>query len=178
SRPVVKVKSSLSFSSESKQIILEEKNCTLKDASKVTCMTLTACLEYNGIGVDQQTELNVQILLDSKKPKSPRMFFLSEEGKNVINQTLGLKEGIQFCKSMFIYVKPNLRDKLTSLEAEMRYSLIEQKQTGRRRLSHTLAPILDMDDDLSLVSRDSVSIQKNCGKDNVCIPNLKLTSVP
>uniref|UniRef100_A0A8D8XF03 Integrin alpha-PS2 n=1 Tax=Cacopsylla melanoneura TaxID=428564 RepID=A0A8D8XF03_9HEMI len=188
SRPVVKVKSTLSFSSESKQIILEEKNCTLKDASKVTCMTLTACLEYNGVGVDPQTalhsplqgktELNVQILLDSKKPKSPRMFFLSDEGKNVINQTLLLIKGTQFCKSMFIYVKPNLRDKLTSLEAEMRYSLLEQKASGRRRLSHTLSPILDMDDELGLVSRDSVSIQKNCGKDNVCIPNLKLTSVP
>ncbi|XP_026679431.1 integrin alpha-PS2-like [Diaphorina citri] len=99
SRPVVKVKSSLSFSSDSKQIFLEEKNCTLKDYSKVTCLTLTACLEYNGVGVDPQTELNVQILLDSKKPKSPRMFFLSDEGKNVINQTLLLIKGTQFCKS-------------------------------------------------------------------------------
>ncbi|KAI5709932.1 hypothetical protein M8J75_004281 [Diaphorina citri] len=178
SRPVVKVKSSLSFSSDSKQIFLEEKNCTLKDYSKVTCLTLTACLEYNGVGVDPQTELNVQILLDSKKPKSPRMFFLSDEGKNVINQTLLLIKGTQFCKSMFIYVKPNLRDKLTSLEAEMRYSLFEQKQSARRRLKSDLAPILDLDDESGLVSRDSVSIQKNCGKDNVCIPDLRLTSVP
>lgn len=67
---------------------------------------------------------------------------------------------------------------MTSLEAEMRYSLFEQKQSARRRLKSDLAPILDLDDESGLVSRDSVSIQKNCGKDNVCIPDLRLTSVP
>ncbi len=48
----------------------------------------------------------------------------------------------------------------------MRYSM----QT--RRTSSALPPILDQD--APLVQRDSISIQKNCGRDNVCIPDLQL----
>lgn len=60
----------------------------------------------------------------------------------------------------------------------MRYSLVEQVVSTSQRLNRQLFPILDLDDEAGLVSRDSVSIQKNCGKDNVCIPDLKMTAVP
>lgn len=77
-----------------------------------------------------------------------------------------------------LHFQPLVRDKLTSLEAEMRYSLVEQVVSTSQRLNRQLFAILDLDDEAGLVSRDSVSIQKNCGKDNVCIPDLKMTAVP
>lgn len=104
-RPVVKMQSSLQFISESKQISLEDRTCSLKDTTEVSCLQLSTCLEYSGIGVDKNLDFDVQLLLDSKKPKSPRMFFLSEEGKNVMNQSLRLEKGTRFCKNMNVYIK-------------------------------------------------------------------------
>ena len=62
-------------------------------------------------------------------------------------------------------MQPDLRDKLTPLDAEMRYSM-------HLRRTSSLPPILDQD--APPVQRDSISIQKNCGRDNVCIPDLQL----
>jgi hypothetical protein len=47
---------------------------------------------------------------------------------------------------------------------------------GRRRVTRSLVPVLDQSKDS--VRRDSISIQKNCGPDNTCIPDLKLTVTP
>lgn len=75
--------------------------------------------------------------------------------------------------------QPNIRDKLTTLETEMRYSLrsgATQWSTTRRRFQRGLTPVLDLNEPLS--RKDSISIQKNCGKDNVCIPNLRIIATP
>ena len=71
-----------------------------------------------------------------------------------------------------VYVTPNIRDKLTSLDAEMRMSLDEERyeDTRPRDPKLPLRPILG-----STTSRkDSLSIRKNCGPDNVCIPDLQM----
>ena len=52
-KPVVKVDATISFAGEGKQIGLDEKNCTLKDKTKVPCIQLSSCLEYDGVGVDK-----------------------------------------------------------------------------------------------------------------------------
>jgi hypothetical protein len=53
SKPVVRVKSKLSFSSAlNKQVNLEEKGCTLRDLTAVTCLPLSLCMEYDGEGAD------------------------------------------------------------------------------------------------------------------------------
>nr|CAD7257446.1 unnamed protein product [Timema shepardi] len=108
---------------------------------------------------------DVQFVLDSKKPKSPRLFFLAHEGKHIMN---------------FTY-RPTIRDKLTPLEVELRYSLKSNTQsqlsdTSRRRVSRSLAPILDLDQEQ--IARDSISIQTNCGINNICIPDLYLLAKP
>uniref|UniRef100_A0A1B0DMU4 Uncharacterized protein n=1 Tax=Phlebotomus papatasi TaxID=29031 RepID=A0A1B0DMU4_PHLPP len=71
----------------------------------------------------------------------------------------------------------NIRDKLTSLEVEMKYNLRSQSppplqsiQSRRRRAA--LEPILDHN--LGLIQRDSIHIQKNCGPDNECIPDIRV----
>lgn len=53
SKPVVRVKSKLSFPhTANKQINLDEKGCTLRDRTAVTCTQLAICMEYDGVGAD------------------------------------------------------------------------------------------------------------------------------
>ncbi|XP_069683383.1 integrin alpha-PS2 isoform X1 [Periplaneta americana] len=170
-RPVVKLKAYVNFRNDSKQISLDTKGCTLRDRTQVVCTNLSACLEYSGVGVDRKLDFEVQFLLDSKKPKSPRLFFLSQPGSNALSYTLRLDKDALLCKTYTVYIKEDIRDKLTPLEAEMRYTL-----AGRRRVTRSLVPILDQSQDA--VRRDSISIQKNCGPDNICIPDLQLSVTP
>jgi hypothetical protein len=69
-------------------------------------------------------------------------------------------------------VIPNIRDKLTSLDAETRMSLEEERiPDGRRRDPRIpLRPVLGM----TTSRKDTLSIRKNCGPDNICIPDLHL----
>jgi len=47
----------------------------------------------------------MQLVLDAKKTKSSRMFFLSEENRNVLNNSLTLEKNVQFCKRFNVYLK-------------------------------------------------------------------------
>jgi len=47
----------------------------------------------------------MQLVLDAKKPKSPRMFFLLEENRNVLNHSLTLDKNDQSCKTFNVYLK-------------------------------------------------------------------------
>ncbi|XP_008181266.1 integrin alpha-PS2 [Acyrthosiphon pisum] len=174
SRPVAQMTTSVYFKSENKQIALERRECTTKDGTLVPCLFLSTCLQYTGIGVDDQLNIEMQLVLDAKKPKSPRMFFLLEENRSVLNHSLTLDKNDQSCKTFNVYLKNNVRDKLTPLEAELRYRIIEEN----RKFTRTLTPVIDLDNELFAVSRDSISIQKNCGGDNICIPNLRLIATP
>lgn len=50
---MVRVKSKVSFPHASnKQINLDEKACTLRDRTAVTCTQLAICMEYDGVGAD------------------------------------------------------------------------------------------------------------------------------
>ncbi|XP_021948515.1 integrin alpha-PS2 isoform X2 [Folsomia candida] len=168
SKPVVRVKSKLSFSSAlNKQVNLEEKGCTLRDLTPVTCLPLSLCMEYDGEGADDVIDFNVQYNLDSKKSKDPRMFFLNQEGRNILNETVRLTKRKQHCTSQQVYLRPHIRDKLTSLEAELKCSMRESRYQQR-----DLQPVIDVT--TSSAEKDSISIQKNCGQDNICVPDLRL----
>lgn len=72
----------------------------------------------------------------------------------------------------------DMRDKLTPLEAEMKYSLVDETSAiGRIRnpRSH-LRPALDLNSPPS--RKDSIIVQKNCGPDNICIPDLDISIDP
>lgn len=104
-RPVVKLDASVLLLGDGKQISLEERNCSLKDRTRVSCIQMRSCLSYGGVGVHQVLDFEIQFVLDSKKSKSPRMFFLSDEGKSIMNQTLRLERGQRVCKNNFVYLK-------------------------------------------------------------------------
>lgn len=54
SRPVAQMTTSVYFKSDNKQISLESRECTTKDGTRVPCLFLSTCLQYTGLGVDDQ----------------------------------------------------------------------------------------------------------------------------
>lgn len=164
------------FSAENKLINLEERNCTVKGLP-VTCTKFKYCLKYSGLNLPSTLDLEVSWVLDSRKTRNPRMFFKLDETKNIRNSTMRLYRGRQECNHAEVYIADGIRDKLTPLEVEMRYNLRQastsySSSTLPRRIRDDPLPILDQNE--GTMQKDSINIQKNCGPDNVCIPDLKL----
>ncbi|EFX79732.1 hypothetical protein DAPPUDRAFT_304328 [Daphnia pulex] len=179
SRPVVYLNTvDINYDVESKQIDLENKNCSLFDGTAVACVPLTLCFEYSGRGVNNREEVMVQLILDSKSPKNPRLHFLSEENKSSLNETYQLAKGQRACRTYTVYVRPLIRDKLTPIESEVRYSLREVTDTRRGgatqagRSRRSLPPVLGAE---APSKTDVIVIQKNCGPDNICVPDMQVT---
>lgn len=84
-----------------------------------------------------------------------------------------LNRGKTECRIERVYIADNIRDKLTPLEVEMRFKMKENNQVTQQRVKRAaLEPIIDQN--RGTVERDAINIQKNCGPDNVCIPDLRL----
>ena len=67
----------------------------------------------------------------------------------------------------------SVRDKLTPLVAEVHYSLVTRKPGQGRG---ELWPVLNLD--TPPLATDVLAIQKNCGGDDVCVPDLQITARP
>lgn len=176
SRPVAAVNTKTSFVNPSKLINLEEKNCqSIRDGKRFTCTDITTCWSYTGEYLPGALEFDVSWVLDAKKPKSPRMFFLNDEGRNIRNSTIRLDYGKTLCNNVSVYLIDNIQDKLTPLEVETRYNLRSSRSemsSNVRRRRDPLEPVIDQNREI--VQRDAINIQKNCGPDNICEPDLRL----
>lgn len=176
SRPVAFIDASTTFQSENKQISLDNLQCTLpRSQKKVPCTIVESCVRYFGTNLPATIDLEIMWVLDSKKSRQPRMFFVRNEIHNVQNQTMRLLRGQRNCVNETVYIAEGIRDKLTPLEVEMKYDMRKQLPLSAphvRRPRSVLEPVLDHNQDL--VQKDSINIQKNCGPDNECIPDLSL----
>ncbi|XP_043072004.1 integrin alpha-PS2 [Drosophila grimshawi] len=176
SRPVAAVNAETVFSSTTKLISLDDRSCELKrDRKQVPCMPLSTCWSYTGRYLPNQLDFEVSWLLDAKKIRNPRMFFIRDEGKNIRNQTIRLTYGQRYCLNETVYLMDSVKDKLTPLEVEARYNLRSSRPLEPlvRRRREALEPVIDQNREIIL--RDSINIQKNCGPDNICEPDLALT---
>lgn len=57
------------------------------------------------LNIKQFADLEVSWILDSKKQRKPRMFFLSDEGKNIRNSTMRLNRGKTECRDERVYLE-------------------------------------------------------------------------
>lgn len=55
------------------------------------------------------TDFVIQFLLDTKKTKDVRMFFLEDEGRSIKNHTERLYHNSRFCKTQTVYIKVRWR---------------------------------------------------------------------
>ncbi|XP_013180583.1 PREDICTED: integrin alpha-PS2-like isoform X2 [Papilio xuthus] len=167
SRPVVKVMAGVKFTGASKLISMSEKNCRLTNGTQVSCAHLMYCLSYNGINVDQQIDFEVTLDLDSRQKSNKRMFVFDTRQSTYTTHILLTKEQEE-CREMEVYLDEEIRDKLSPIEVKMSYELVTQPS------GEVVPPVLDRTK--SIVQTDSLNIQKNCGPDNICIPDLSMAA--
>lgn len=168
SAPVVHMVAEISFERESKQIDLDKMECTLEDRkTMVPCVPVTVSLRYTGIGVPNKLEFELEYVLDSKKEKNKRMYFIGDETKTMRTTKIEMLKERAFKDRFKVYIPgAHIKDKLTSLEVQVRYRLAESASSGQG-----LNPVLGHGDHLAA---DSCNIMKECGADNICIPDLAI----
>ncbi|CAK9302561.1 unnamed protein product [Gordionus sp. m RMFG-2023] len=168
SRPIITAHIDLKL--EPEILSLDDQSCSLIDGTLVPCSVLTICVKYEGIGSPPQLDLKIDTKLDMTKTYGMRSFMLSDEGNTKASEIVRLVAQTSWCKSSYIYLKRDIRDKLSPITIQVTTSLIEQNFAYQ-----TLKPVLD-----SLIPslvKKLLHILKDCGSDNICDPNLSLISV-
>ena len=106
--------------------------------------------------------------------------YLAHAPRNVASQYFQTRKKWMILCLNPTFVQPNIRDKLTSLEARLSVQLPASRADlspvlGLATAAAEFQSLSGLPQDISLVTRDSVSIQKDCGEDNLCVPDLRLT---
>uniref|UniRef100_A0A8C1YGD7 Integrin, alpha V n=1 Tax=Cyprinus carpio TaxID=7962 RepID=A0A8C1YGD7_CYPCA len=165
-RPVISVNTTLDISP---QILNpEDKSCTLPGTTtKVSCFTVKYCLKANGKGAPSSLHFQVDLTLDRLKHKGAikRVQFLHNKMPNYSkNMTVSNSQG-QACEELqaFLIDDSEFRDKITPISVFMEYSLNYKAAADKTGL----LPILGT----------AAHILLDCGEDNICKPDLKLSVV-
>ncbi|GIY23455.1 integrin alpha-PS2 [Caerostris darwini] len=171
SRPVIQTIANLKINPE--KINLDEKSstsCKLYDGAIVSCVVVSFCLEFTGYGIPPSLGFMYRMRLDVENQAS-RVFFLTDENQNEQNVSVHLRKESRYCKSIYVYLQNNVRDKLTPITVEVTYHLYDPFPDLLE-----LKPILNQNRPNNLTKQ--INIQKNCGKDNICIPDVKIQVFP
>ncbi len=170
--PVVHMEAIISYERPSKQIDLDDLSCKLSDRrTSVPCVFVSVSLKYTGMGVPNLLEFDLEYLLDAKKDKQKRLFLLDAEGTSSMTKRIQIRKEQEYKDRFRVYLLgPNIKDKLTSLDVQVKYSLAD---TNVRR--GELVPVLRLG---NYMASDSLNIQKDCGPDNKCVPDLSLSIKP
>ncbi|KRZ93031.1 Integrin alpha pat-2, partial [Trichinella sp. T8] len=115
-------------------------------------------------------DFRIIVSLDPKKGISSRARFL--ESHSVTQLTLDsvpIRKGERWCERRYVYVLDDIRDKLNPITVQVNYSIVDEGYMERQ-----LRPVMDAYIP-SMISGE-INIQKDCGKDNICIPDLQMTA--
>ncbi|KAM4687696.1 integrin alpha-8 [Discoglossus pictus] len=153
----------------------ENKTCQLPNSETlVTCFTVRACATVSGQGIPRKIVLKAELELDWLKQKGAvkRTLFLEN---NQAHQPLSLlieKEKLFQCQNFVVYLRDEteFRDKLTPITVNLNYSLDESAFSG----DLDLKPILNRYKEASVQEQAHILVE--CGDDNMCIPDLKLSA--
>ncbi|XP_019410115.1 PREDICTED: integrin alpha-IIb isoform X1 [Crocodylus porosus] len=146
----------------------EEKTCTMPDSkTPASCFSIEICVNMLGKSIPEEIKLNANLQLDRMKQKSGKRIFLLKPQESTLTLKLS-KEGPPFCHSFSAYLRDeaDFKDKLSPIVVS---------------INLTLAIPLDTED-LGLVLYGDTLVQKqtrivlDCGEDNVCIPDLRLSA--
>ncbi|KAJ8004490.1 hypothetical protein DPEC_G00136820 [Dallia pectoralis] len=171
-RPVISVNATLDISP---QILNpEDKSCKLPDGvTQVSCFKVKYCLKASGKGAPATLKFQVDLVLDRLRPKgaNKRVLFLhSKTFQYSKNMTVSNGQA-PTCEEQEAYLIEEFRDKITPIAVLMEYKLDYQQaadQTG-------LLPILDLSVPTNISKQAHILL--DCGEDNICKPDLKLSVV-
>ncbi|XP_052258576.1 integrin alpha-8-like isoform X2 [Dreissena polymorpha] len=173
SRPVVRVTPTISIQPQNITLSPEFETCVVgtgTQQTKVQCITVYACLLYDGVGVPDRLDFTLNIKFDSLKNDTSRVYFIHSTGLREESKTLSAYKGKQECFTYFAYLVKNIRDKLTPIVVDYSFDVIKKVSRSRREVQ----PILNQR--IPTTVRAEASIMKNCGPDNVCIPDLRISA--
>nr|XP_055070850.1 integrin alpha-V isoform X1 [Misgurnus anguillicaudatus] len=173
-RPVISVNSTLDISP---QILNpEDKSCTLPGSTnKVSCFTVKYCLKASGKGAPSSLNFQLDLTLDRLKHKGAikRVLFLHNQKSHYSkNMTVSNNEGMS-CEELQAYLidDSEFRDKITPIAVFMEYSLDYKTAADKTGL----LPIIDQSTPTNVTKQAHILL--DCGEDNICKPDLKLTVV-
>ncbi|KIH63640.1 integrin alpha [Ancylostoma duodenale] len=176
---------------DSVTINVEDKNCDV-DAKigKQSCRTINTCLRYEGKGdTPNDLEFTLRYNLDDHSPE-PRAYFLSRDVKtdrditvakesktkdhpNIIERRVRLEKNRQKCVKQRFFASSTMRDKLSPIHWSVNYTYHESR--SGKLSGNQLEPAIDTTVPLSFENK--INIANNCGKDDLCVPDLKVQAV-
>ncbi|CAF0808563.1 unnamed protein product [Adineta steineri] len=160
SRPVLHVQTKLQHNSPSIPL-----NCTLH--SDNSCFLLTVCIYLNeqNYQYSKSDTLTYELQLDKDKNPADQRLFFRESFKSIKKRHFKMSDRI--CHDYSLYMKDDVNDKLKPIRLQINYVLSS-------KLDANIVPsILDP---TNSTFDYNIPIQKDCGYDDICIPNLHLTT--
>ena len=148
---------------------------------------LRFCLKFNGkLPQHNNIDLKVRLQLDAKSGANPRAFFsrkdlekkrgvtvdshaVSREQPDIIEQHVTLTKGREQCETFDVYVPDTIRDKISPIIININYTYQEKRVQG-----DGLEPAIDTTEGQSFVTE--LTIEKDCGDDNICVPDLQINA--
>uniref|UniRef100_A0AAY4EMZ5 Integrin alpha-2 domain-containing protein n=1 Tax=Denticeps clupeoides TaxID=299321 RepID=A0AAY4EMZ5_9TELE len=173
-RPVISVNTTLDITPQILNPV--EKSCTLPGTSSlVSCFRVKYCLKARGRGAPSSLNFQIDLVLDRLKHKGAvkRVLFLhSRQSQYSKNMTVSNGRG-PACEELEAYLidDSEFRDKITPIAVFMEYKLdygMAADKTG-------LLPILDQSTPANVTRQAHILL--DCGEDNICKPDLKLSVV-
>ncbi|XP_037693560.1 integrin alpha-8 isoform X2 [Choloepus didactylus] len=174
-RPVVTVDAQLLL--QPMIINLENKTCRIPDSvTAVSCFSLQACASVTGQSISDTIALTAEVHLDLLKQKGAvkRSLFLGNQQPHLVFPLVVQGQRSLQCQGFTVYLRDEteFRDKLSPINIRLNYSLDES--TFKEGLA--VRPILNYYQE-SVVD-EQAHILVDCGEDNMCIPDLKLSARP
>ncbi|CAL9689839.1 unnamed protein product [Knipowitschia caucasica] len=181
SRPVISVNASLDLTP---QIINpEDKTCTIPNTTTaVSCFKVKYCLRASGNGAPSRLTFKVDVTLDRLKQKeaTKRVLFLhskqsqysrEKEVTNIALEDHITNDQSMTCEELLVYLRDDreFRDKITPISVTMEYSLDYQRAADPTGL----LPIVDITAPSNITKQAHILL--DCGEDNICKPDLKLS---
>uniref|UniRef100_A0A8D0GJ39 Integrin subunit alpha 8 n=1 Tax=Sphenodon punctatus TaxID=8508 RepID=A0A8D0GJ39_SPHPU len=155
----------------------ENKTCLLPGLRiLVACFTVRVCASFEGQSISDKIALKAELQLDSLKQKGAvkrTLFFDYHLSQHVFPITMKRQNQLS-CQDFVVYLRDETeyRDKLSPISVSLNYSLDESEFAD----SLAVKPILNYYQENTV--RKQAYIFVNCGEDNLCIPDLKLSVIP
>uniref|UniRef100_A0A8B9KDK7 Integrin, alpha 8 n=1 Tax=Astyanax mexicanus TaxID=7994 RepID=A0A8B9KDK7_ASTMX len=153
----------------------EDKTCHLPNSdTMVPCLRVDVCAKVSGIGIPDNVAVNMELQLDWLKQRGAvkRVLFLdSHQHHRTLQLLLGQRDHLR-CLNHTIYLRDEgeFRDKLSPISVALNYSLDQRAPLQGQQLR----PILDHYS--KSFHHEQANILLDCGDDNMCIPDLKLSA--
>ncbi|XP_061587945.1 integrin alpha-IIb [Cololabis saira] len=136
-------------------------------SAAVSCFVVQVCVQVSGHMIPQETALGVELQLDSmKQPMARRTLLLLNQQPQEITKMVVQREVGVACSNYTCYLRSEeeVRDKLSPIFITSTITLLNTTQHALLHGQTTAAA--------------QTRIILDCGDDNVCIPDLKLSAVP